>query len=210
MQQSITTDKIIPRITQIKINKCPKIKIMISSIRPVDNIIMKLNDKQYHRYSRHILLDEIGVEGQLKLKNSKVLVIGAGGLGCPVLMYLAAAGIGEIGIVDFDTVDESNLQRQILFGELVLGKNKAEAASERLADLNSDVQVKSYPVKLNTSNAVDLFNDYDIIIDGTDNFATRYLINDACILTGKPFVHGSIFKFQGQVSVFNYKNGGHH
>lgn len=168
---------------------------------------MKLNDKQYYRYSRHILLDEIGEKGQLKLKTSKVLVVGAGGLGCPVLMYLAAAGIGEIGIVDFDVVDESNLQRQVLFGESVLGKNKAEAAAIRLTDLNSDINCRSYPFKLETSNTIELFNQFDIIVDGTDNFATRYLINDACMLAGKPFVHGSIFKFQGQVSVFNFKNG---
>jgi len=168
---------------------------------------MELNDKQYYRYSRHILLDEIGEKGQLKLKVSKVLVVGAGGLGCPALMYLAAAGIGEIGIVDFDVVDESNLQRQILFGESVIGRNKAEAAAMRLADLNSDVNFKTHPFKLDTSNAITLLKNYDIIVDGTDNFATRYLINDACLLTDKPLVHGSIFKFQGQVSVFNYKNG---
>jgi adenylyltransferase/sulfurtransferase len=168
---------------------------------------MKLNDKQYHRYSRHILLDEIGEEGQLKLKTSRVLVIGAGGLGCPVLMYLAAAGIGEIGIIDFDKVDASNLQRQVLFGESSLGNNKAEAAKERLEDLNPDIIYKAFPEKLDTSNAIRLLSEYDIIVDGTDNFASRYLINDACILTGKPFVHGSVFKFQGQVSVFNYENG---
>lgn len=168
---------------------------------------MKLNDKQYYRYSRHILLDEIGEEGQLKLKAARVIVIGAGGLGCPVLMYLAAAGIGHIGIVDFDKVEASNLQRQVLFGESVLGKNKAEAAKERLEDLNSDITYKAYPQKLVTSNALDLLKEYDIVVDGSDNFASRYLINDACILTGKPFVHGSVFKFQGQVAVFNYDEG---
>jgi adenylyltransferase/sulfurtransferase len=168
---------------------------------------LELNDKQYYRYSRHILLDEIGEGGQLKLRAAKVLVVGAGGLGCPVLMYLAAAGIGETGIVDFDLVDESNLQRQVLFGESFVGKNKAEAAVKRLTDLNSDCNYKSYPNKLDTQNAIHLFNQYDLIVDCTDNFAARYLINDACYLTGKPFVHGSIFKFQGQVSVFNYNNG---
>jgi adenylyltransferase/sulfurtransferase len=168
---------------------------------------LELNDKQYYRYSRHILLDEIGKEGQLKLKAAKVLVAGAGGLGCPVLMYLAASGTGEIGVVDFDTVDESNLQRQVLFGESSIGKNKAEAAVNRLADLNPDNNYKSYPFKLDSRNAVDLFSKYDLIVDCTDNFASRYLINDACQLSVKPFVHGSIFKFQGQVSVFNYENG---
>ncbi|OEK08175.1 dinucleotide-utilizing protein [Flavivirga aquatica] len=159
------------------------------------------------RYSRHIILSEIGQEGQDKLSNAKVLVIGAGGLGCPILQYLAAAGIGTLGIVDFDVVETSNLQRQVLFGTSSLGQNKAEAAKKRLADLNDTISINTYPEKLTHSNAIDLFNQYDIIIDGTDNFETRYLVNDACIITNKPLVFGAIYKFEGQVSVFNYQNG---
>lgn len=159
------------------------------------------------RYNRHIILSEIGQKGQDKLSNAKVLVVGAGGLGCPVLQYLAAAGVGNIGIIDFDVVEKSNLQRQILFGSSSLGKNKAEAAKMRLLDLNDSISINAYPEKLTYQNALDLFNQYDIIVDGTDNFETRYLINDACILTNKPLVFGAIYKFQGQVSVFNHKNG---
>ncbi|WP_142785751.1 HesA/MoeB/ThiF family protein [Changchengzhania lutea] len=159
------------------------------------------------RYNRHIILSEIGQAGQDKLSNAKVLVIGAGGLGCPILQYLAAAGIGTIGIIDFDTVDISNLQRQILFGTSSLGKNKALAATERLEDLNNSISILAYPKKLTHKNAIDLFNNYDIIVDGSDNFETRYLINDACIITNKPLVFGAIYKFEGQVSVFNYNNG---
>ncbi|MCF6295671.1 MAG: HesA/MoeB/ThiF family protein [Flavobacteriaceae bacterium] len=159
------------------------------------------------RYSRHIVLKEIGQRGQDKLSKAKVLVVGAGGLGCPVLQYLTAAGIGTIGIIDFDNVEESNLQRQILFGTSSLGKNKAIAAKQRLQDLNNTITIHTYPEKLTHKNALKLFNDYDIIVDGTDNFATRYLINDASIITGKPLVYGAIYKFEGQVSVFNYQNG---
>ncbi len=159
------------------------------------------------RYNRHIILSEIGLEGQSKLSNAKVLVIGAGGLGCPILQYLAAAGIGTIGIVDFDVVDISNLQRQVLFGTSSLGKNKAEAAKERLKDLNDSISIIAYAEKLTHQNAINLFNQYDIIVDGTDNFETRYLVNDACIITNKPLVFGAIYKFEGQVSVFNYQNG---
>ncbi|MFI1743379.1 molybdopterin-synthase adenylyltransferase MoeB [Thalassobellus sediminis] len=159
------------------------------------------------RYNRHIILSEIGQEGQNKLSNAKVLVIGAGGLGCPVLQYLTAAGIGKIGIIDFDVVDISNLQRQVLFGTSALGKNKAVAAKERLTDLNDSITIIAYAEKLTHQNAVNLFNQYDIIVDGTDNFETRYLVNDACIITNKPLVFGAIYKFEGQVSVFNYQNG---
>ncbi len=159
------------------------------------------------RYSRHIILPEIGKKGQDKLANAKVLVIGAGGLGCPVLQYLAAAGIGTIGIVDFDVVDESNLQRQILFGTTTLGKNKALAAKERLTDINPQVAIITYPEALTHKNAITIFEQYDIVVDGTDNFDTRYLINDAAIITHKPLVYGAIYKFEGQVAVFNYKNG---
>lgn len=159
------------------------------------------------RYSRHIVLQDIGQEGQNKLSQAKVLVIGAGGLGCPVLQYLAAAGVGTIRIVDFDVVDISNLQRQILFGTSSLGINKALAAKERLEDLNSTITIEAFPVQLTSKNAIKLFYDFDIIVDGTDNFATRYLINDAAIMCDKPIVYGAIYKFEGQVSVFNYNNG---
>jgi len=159
------------------------------------------------RYSRHIALSEIGKAGQDRLSNAKVLVIGAGGLGCPILQYLAAAGVGNIGIVDFDTVELSNLQRQVLFGSASIGLNKAEAAKTRLHDLNDSISIISYPEKLTHQNAIRLFKNYDIIVDGTDNFETRYLINDAALITNKPVVFGAIYKFEGQVSVFNYKNG---
>jgi adenylyltransferase/sulfurtransferase len=159
------------------------------------------------RYNRHIILDEIGQEGQDKIAAAKVLIIGAGGLGCPVLQYLAAAGIGHLGIVDFDLVEESNLQRQILFGTTSLGTNKAIAAKIRLEDLNPTITITAYPKKLNAKNALTLFKQYDIIVDGSDNFATRYLISDAAIITNKPVVYGAIYKFEGQVSVFNYDSG---
>jgi adenylyltransferase/sulfurtransferase len=159
------------------------------------------------RYNRQIILSEIGPVGQEKISKTKVLVVGAGGLGCPILQYLTAAGIGTIGIIDFDVVEASNLQRQVLFGTSSLGQNKAEAAKKRLEDLNNTIKIQAYPYKLNYQNALDLFHLYDIIVDGSDNFETRYLVNDACILTNKPLVYGAIFKFEGQVSVFNYQNG---
>lgn len=159
------------------------------------------------RYNRHIVLSEIGKKGQDKLTKAKVLVIGAGGLGCPVLQYLTAAGVGTIGIVDFDVVEESNLQRQVLFGTSSLGINKAIAAKERLMDLNNTITINAYSKKLTHKNALELFKNFDIIVDGTDNFATRYLINDASLITNKPLVYGAIYKFEGQVAVFNYKNG---
>lgn len=159
------------------------------------------------RYNRHIILSEIGPKGQDKISSAKVLVVGAGGLGCPALQYLTAAGVGTVGIIDDDTVETSNLQRQILFGTSSLGSNKAIAAKDRLEDLNPQIEIKAYPYRLNTSNALTLFNAYDIILDGTDNFASRYLINDASILTARPLVYGAIHKFEGQVSVFNYQNG---
>ncbi|WP_100612720.1 HesA/MoeB/ThiF family protein [Confluentibacter lentus] len=160
-----------------------------------------------NRYSRHIILSEIGQAGQDKLSRAKVLVVGAGGLGCPVLQYVAAAGIGTLGIIDFDVVDISNLQRQVLFGTSSLGKNKALAAKIRLEDLNPEISIIAYAEKLTYQNALELFNNYDIIVDGSDNFETRYLVNDACIITNKPLVFGAIYKFEGQVSVFNYQNG---
>lgn len=160
-----------------------------------------------NRYNRHIILSEVGQEGQQRLLDAKVLVIGAGGLGCPVLQYLAAAGVGTIGIIDHDVIEESNLQRQILFGASSIGQNKALAAKERLEDLNPTIKIQAYPEMLSPNNALKLFREYDIIVDGTDNFDTRYLINDAAIITNKPVVYGAIYKFEGQVSVFNFNNG---
>ncbi|MDO7613816.1 MAG: HesA/MoeB/ThiF family protein, partial [Crocinitomicaceae bacterium] len=159
------------------------------------------------RYSRHILLNEVGQKGQEKISNARVLVVGAGGLGCPVLQYLTAAGVGELGIIDDDLVEMSNLQRQVLYGTSSLGLNKAEAAKKRLEDLNPSIIIHAYSEKLSISNAISLFEKYTIIVDGTDNFETRYLINDAAILTKRPVVYGAIYKFEGQLSVFNYKDG---
>lgn len=166
-----------------------------------------LTEKEKQRYLRHILLKEIGETGQLKLKQAKVLVIGAGGLGCPVLQYLAGAGVGKIGIIDDDLVDSSNLQRQILFSEKNVGEPKVIAAKNRLQQMNSSVEILAYNERLTARNALDLFSGYDIIVEGSDNFSTKYMANDAAVLTGKPLVFGSIFKFDGQVSVFNYQNG---
>lgn len=162
-----------------------------------------LSKEEKSRYSRHTMLQEIGVEGQLKLKNSSVLVVGAGGLGCPVLMYLAAAGVGRIGIVDADTVDESNLQRQVLYTNDDVGEFKAIAAKKRLVAQNSLIEVEAYTSNFVRENAEEIGKSYAIIVDGTDNFPTRYLINDYCVLNNKSNVHGSILKFSGQVSVFN-------
>lgn len=152
-------------------------------------------------------MPEIGLKGQEKLKKAKVLVIGAGGLGCPVLQYLTAAGIGTLGVCDFDYIDESNLQRQILFDTNDIGKSKAKTAAEKLRGINPYITIKEHDFKLDKSNAVELFKKYDIIVDGSDNFPTRFLVNDACVIAGKPLVFGAIYKFEGQVSVFNYKNG---
>jgi sulfur-carrier protein adenylyltransferase/sulfurtransferase len=158
------------------------------------------------RYNRHIIIPGFGIEAQQKLKAAKVLVIGSGGLGSPVLLYLAAAGVGTIGIVDFDVVDDSNLQRQVLFGVGEIGKPKVEAARRRLEGLNPYIKLNIYNTHLNSQNALDIIKDYDVIADGTDNFPTRYLVNDASVLLGKPNVYASIFQFEGQASVFNYRN----
>lgn len=166
-----------------------------------------LSQEENIQYNRHLILDEIGMSGQEKLKKARVLVIGAGGLGCPVLQYLTAAGVGTIGIVDDDTIDQTNLQRQILYTHNDIGKYKAEVAVSRLSALNPFVNFETYIEKLTSENAIKLFNKYDLVVDGTDNFPTRYLVNDAAVLTNKPVVFGSIFKFEGQVSVFNYQNG---
>ncbi len=166
-----------------------------------------LSPEELRRYNRHIILPEVGLEGQIKLKESSVLLVGAGGLGSPMAMYLAAAGVGRIGIVDFDVVDESNLQRQILHGQSTIGKSKLESAKSRLLDINPHIQVDSYETSFRSDNATKILEGYDIAADGTDNFPTRYLVNDACILSGTPNVYGSIFRFEGQVSVFGYQNG---
>lgn len=168
---------------------------------------MKLTTEESYQYSRHLSLEEVGERGQLKLKQAKVLVIGAGGLSCPALQYLAAAGVGTIGVVDNDSVDQTNLQRQILYTIEDIGKYKVEAAVSRLKKLNPFIQLNSYITKLSNDNALDLFENYDIIVDGTDNFPTRYLINDAAVILEKTVVFGSINKFEGQLSVFNYHNG---
>jgi adenylyltransferase/sulfurtransferase len=159
------------------------------------------------RYDRQLRLAEIGHEGQAKLKSASILVVGAGGLGCPVLQYLAAAGVGEIGIADFDVVDESNLQRQILYGTEDLGINKAEAAKKHLYSLNPLISVQGFTDRMTSQNTLDIMEPFDLILDCSDNFATRYLINDASLILNKPFVYGAIYKFEGQVAVFNYQNG---
>lgn len=166
-----------------------------------------LRPDQFDRYRRHLTLPELGLEGQKKLLDSAVLLIGAGGLGCPTAQYLAAAGVGRIGLVDDDVVSASNLQRQILYATSDVGRPKVEVAAERLTGLNPDVRIVGLQTRLDSSNALSLFADYDVIIDGTDNFPTRYLTNDACVLLGKPNVHGSIFRFEGQASVFDARKG---
>lgn len=163
------------------------------------------SNDELERYSRHLILPEFNIEGQRKLKNSKVLIVGAGGLGCPMLLYLAAAGVGTIGIVDFDVVDKSNLQRQVLFTVDDVGKSKALTAANRLSKLNPDIIFETFNTKLTSENALEIIGKYDLVADGTDNFPTRYLVNDACVLLNKPNVHGSIYRFEGQVSVFNYQ-----
>lgn len=168
---------------------------------------MTLSSAERLRYSRHLILPEIGEEGQLRLKRSSVLIVGAGGLGSPSSMYLAAAGVGRIGLVDFDVVDETNLHRQILYGESSVGKRKLDAAKARLSDINPHVEIELHETALTSENALALFESYDVILDGTDNFPTRYLVNDACVLTGKANVYGSIFRFDGQVSVFDARRG---
>jgi molybdopterin/thiamine biosynthesis adenylyltransferase/rhodanese-related sulfurtransferase len=167
-----------------------------------------LSDEDIQRYSRHILLPEVGESGQQQLLKGKVLLIGAGGLGCPTALYLAAAGIGTIGLVDGDIVDKSNLQRQVLFGEGSVGKPKVEAAKERLLDLNPGVRINTHFELLSSYNAMDVMKDYDIIVNGCDNFPTRYLVNDAAVLMGKPVVDGSIFRFEGQATVYDASEGG--
>jgi molybdopterin/thiamine biosynthesis adenylyltransferase/rhodanese-related sulfurtransferase len=166
-----------------------------------------LSNLEVERYSRHLIMPDVGMDGQLKLKAARVLCIGAGGLGSPVAMYLAAAGVGRIGLVDFDVVDYSNLQRQIIHGTPDVGRPKLDSARDRLNAINPEVTVETHDAAISSDNALELLADYDIIVDGTDNFPTRYLVNDACVLLGKPNVYGSIFRFEGQASVFATKDG---
>ncbi|MCU0534474.1 MAG: molybdopterin-synthase adenylyltransferase MoeB [Hydrococcus sp. Prado102] len=168
---------------------------------------IELSKEEYQRYSRHIILPEVGLEGQKRLKAASVLCIGTGGLGSPLLLYLAAAGIGRIGIVDFDIVDSSNLQRQVIHGTSWVGKPKIQSAKTRILEINPYCQVDLYETRLTAENALDILKPYDVVIDGTDNFPTRYLTNDACVLLGKPNVYGSILRFDGQATVFNYQDG---
>ena len=174
---------------------------------PVTQTDPQLSHAEVLRYSRHLLLPEVGIGGQRKLKAARVLTIGAGGLGSPLSLYLAAAGVGTIGIVDFDAVDLTNLQRQIVHGTSTLGRPKLESAEARLTDLNPNVRIEKHETRLSSQNALEILREYDIVVDGTDNFPTRYLVNDACVLLGKPNVYGSIFRFEGQASVFYAKQG---
>ena len=170
-------------------------------------MLPELNHEEILRYSRHLLIPEVGLEGQRKLKNSSALVIGTGGLGSPVALYLAAAGVGRIGLVDYDVVDSSNLQRQVIHGTSTIGKLKVESARNKLLDLNPDIQIDIYNEPFTSENAIRIAKDYDVLIDGTDNFPTRYLTNDVCVFLGKPNIYGSIFRFDGQLSVFYAKEG---
>ena len=166
-----------------------------------------LSRDELSRYARHLILPDVGVEGQKRLKAARVLLIGAGGLGSPLALYLAAAGVGHLGLVDFDVVDVTNLQRQILHGTKDVGRLKIDSARERIADINPNVELTTYATTLTSQNALDIITKYDIVVDGTDNFPTRYLVNDACVMLGKPNVYGSIFRFEGQASVFSTKDG---
>jgi sulfur-carrier protein adenylyltransferase/sulfurtransferase len=174
----------------------------VSSLPPLVEPAADLTIDEVKRYSRHLIIPEVGMTGQKRLKNARVLCVGAGGLGSPALLYLAAAGVGTLGVIDFDVVDESNLQRQIIHGQSDVGKLKAESARESIAEINPFVNVQVHTEALSNDNVMEIFSGYDLIVDGTDNFATRYMVNDACVLLGKPYVWGSIFRFDGQASVF--------
>jgi len=167
----------------------------------------ELSPEEIRRYGRHLIMPEVGLKGQKQLKAAKVLVVGTGGLGSPLCLYLAAAGIGSIGLVDFDVVDQSNLQRQVIYSVRDVGRPKLEAAKDRILELNPNVKVESHETRLTSENALEIIKDYDLVVDGTDNFPTRYLVNDACVLLGKVNVYGSIFRFEGQISVFDAKHG---
>lgn len=172
------------------------------ALPPLVEPAAELTKEEVERYSRHLIIPDVGMDGQKRLKNAKVLVVGAGGLGSPALLYLAAAGVGTLGIVEFDVVDESNLQRQVIHGQSDVGRPKAESARDSIREVNPFVDVRLHDERLTSENVLDVFRDYDLILDGTDNFATRYLVNDAAVLLGKPYVWGSIFRFEGQASVF--------
>jgi adenylyltransferase/sulfurtransferase len=178
-----------------------------AALRSRPETLPELTNAEVQRYSRHLILPEVGPDGQRRLKAGRVLCVGAGGLGSPAALYLAAAGVGTIGIIDFDAVDVSNLQRQIIHGTPDIGRSKLRSAKDRLNALNPTVNVESYETALTSKNALELFKEYDIILDGTDNFSTRYLVNDACVILGKPNAYGSIFRFEGQASVFATKGG---
>jgi molybdopterin/thiamine biosynthesis adenylyltransferase/rhodanese-related sulfurtransferase len=177
---------------------------LLADERQLANVeeLPELRPEEIRRYSRHLIMPEVGMEGQRRLKAAKVLMIGAGGLGSPIGLYLAAAGVGTLGVADFDVVDDTNLHRQVLFGRSDVGRPKLDAALGRLAEINPHIQLVPHKLRLDSSNALELFAPYDIVVDGTDNFPTRYLVNDACVLLGKPNVYGSIFRFEGQVSIF--------
>jgi len=174
---------------------------------PPEGAPLALTKKEIERYSRHLIMPEVGMDGQLKLKQAKVLCIGTGGLGAPLGLYLAAAGVGRIGLVDFDRVDDSNLQRQVLFSTQDVGRPKIVAAADRLRGLNPDIQIDTFDTHFSSENALEILKDYDIVVDGTDNFPTRYLVNDASVLLKKRNVYGSIFRFEGQITIFGDPNG---
>lgn len=173
----------------------------------MEGLSSTLSPEESLRYARHLILPEVGPTGQAALRRARILVVGAGGLGSPVSLYLAAAGVGTLGIVDFDVVDPSNLQRQVIHGTPDIGRLKLDSASDRIAEINPHVHVEGYPVRLSSDNAMEIIRGYDVVIDGTDNFPTRYLVNDACVLLGKPYVYGSVFRFEGQNSVFATEGG---
>src|ERR1700686_2203489 len=180
----------------------------ITEVKPIEaKSEAALTNDEILRYSRHLIMPEVGMEGQQKLKAARVLCIGAGGLGSPLALYLGAAGVGTLGIVDFDVVDYTNLQRQIIHSTADVGRKKLDSAAEKLKAINPFLNIRKFETRLTSDNALDLFREFDIIADGTDNFPTRYLVNDACVLTGKPNVYGSIFRFEGQASVFATKDG---
>jgi molybdopterin/thiamine biosynthesis adenylyltransferase/rhodanese-related sulfurtransferase len=186
----------------LNLSSCQKVTMLNPNLDEI-----QLSKDEYERYSRHLILPEVGLEGQKRLKAASVLCIGTGGLGSPLLLYLAAAGIGRIGIVDFDIVDSSNLQRQVIHGTSWVGKPKIQSAKDRILEINPHCQVDLYETRLSAENALGIVEPYDIVVDGTDNFPTRYLVNDACVLLNKPNVYGSIFRFEGQATVFNYEGG---
>jgi sulfur-carrier protein adenylyltransferase/sulfurtransferase len=187
--------------------KAPALIGVLVSLPALVSPAESLSVDEVRRYSRHLIIPDVGMDGQKRLKNAKVLCVGAGGLGSPALMYLAAAGVGTLGIVEFDVVDESNLQRQIIHGQSDVGRSKGESARDSVREINPFVQVNLHEMRLDSTNVMDLFAQYDLIVDGTDNFATRYLVNDACVLLGKPYVWGSIYRFDGQASVFWAEHG---